>query len=114
MKSTPKSTARLPVNASTDFPRKKRRRHNRVQLEALRPPSSPLVDSLSQCPKCQGLIFVDGGEHLSEKVPRCLNCGWRPHHRLNPIQESDEARTMRSLTVMIVSGADSLPSSVNF
>ena len=95
--------------------RKKRRRHTRIHLETLRPPSPcRLTEFLSNCPKCHGLMVVDGGVTAAEKVVRCLNCGWQPLHRLSHIQESEEARTMRALTVLIGSGCDPSRQSVNF
>lgn len=72
------------------------------------------MESLSSCPKCQGLIYEDGGESLSEKVIRCLNCGWQPYHRFSQIEEPEEARTMRALTIQIGSYDDDRNQSVNF
>ena len=41
--------------------RKYKRRHTRVHLDSLKPTPPVLTkDSLSQCPKCHGLIFIDG------------------------------------------------------
>lgn len=113
---SPARTARFSQSAQPKPSiRKKRRRHTRVHLEALRPPTPFLyMSSLSHCPKCQGLIYVDGGETLSEKVIRCLNCGWQPSHRLNQVEEPEEARTMRALTIQIGSYDDTRNQSVNF
>jgi hypothetical protein len=95
--------------------RKKHRRHTRLQLDAMRPSMPPLLlESLSDCPKCHGLLYVDGGETLSEKVVRCLNCGWQPFHRISLIEEPEEARTMRALTVQIGSSSDFRNQSIAF
>ena len=114
MKSS-KSSLHTQEQLSTHPLRKKRRRHTRIHLEALRPQSPcELTESLTSCPKCHGLVVVDGGVTSAEKVVRCLNCGWQPLHRLNLIQESEEARTMRALTVLFGSGCDPSRQSVNF
>lgn len=87
--------------------RKYKRRHTRVHLDSLKP--TPLVvseDSLSQCPKCQGLIFFEAGETMSQTIVRCRNCGWQPHFQAPIIQETEESRMMRTLTNQFVSGAD--------
>ena len=77
--------------------RKRRRRHTRIHLDSLRPETVNISpDSLSQCPKCQGLVNVDAGEQLGMVVVRCLNCGWQPHHQARFIQETEEARDIRS------------------
>ncbi len=87
--------------------RKYKRRHTRVHLDSLKP--VPLVfseETLSQCPKCQGLVFVEAGETVRQTIVRCLNCGWQPHFHAPVIQETEEARTMRTLTNKFVSGSD--------
>ena len=87
--------------------RKYKRRHTRVHLDSLKP--TPLVvsdDSLSQCPKCQGLIFFEGGETMSQTIVRCRNCGWQPHLQAPIIQETEESHMMRRLTNQFVSGSD--------
>ena len=104
MKNSSKTTRLSQQGKARSSIRKKHRRHTRVHLDSLRPPTPVLqMESLSNCPKCQGLIYVDGGTMLSEKVVRCLNCGWQPSHRSSPMEEPEEARTMRALTVQIVS-----------
>ena len=114
-----KTTSKAPRHAQPSQPgpgiRKRHRRHTRIQLDALRPPTPNLSsESLTGCPKCHGLIYVDGGETLSEKIIRCLNCGWQPSHRISLIEEPEEARTMRALTVQIGSYEDFRNQSVNF
>lgn len=110
---TPRRLAKS--NQPKSSPRTKRRRHTRIHLDALRPPTASLtMESLSSCPKCHGLIYVDGGETLSEKVIRCLNCGWQPFHRINQFEEPEEARTIRALTIQIGSYDDDRNRSVNF
>ena len=69
------SSANNPAKAH----RKIRRRHTRIHLDSLRPdPSHYRADTLSPCPKCQGLVLQEGGETSNETVTRCLNCGWQP------------------------------------
>ncbi|MGD9852113.1 MAG: hypothetical protein AB7T38_12665 [Nitrospirales bacterium] len=115
MKIPAKPTRLVESNQPRPSTRKKRRRHTRIHLEALRPPTAiPTMESLSCCPKCQGLIYVDGGETLTEKVIRCLNCGWQPYHRFSQFEEPEEARTMRALTIQIGSYDDDRTQSVNF
>ena len=95
--------------------RKIRRRHTRVHLESLRPaPPNQLTDTLSQCPKCQGLVLQESGETSAETVVRCLNCGWQPHYQTPMIQETAESRTIRSLTAQFVSEHDWHRLSVGF
>ncbi|HQU28077.1 MAG: hypothetical protein R3B83_07380 [Nitrospirales bacterium] len=102
VKVPPQATQHAETRPSNASIQKNRRRHTRVQLEALRPSTTLLeLESLTTCPKCHGLIYVDGGEMLSEKVIRCLNCGWQPFHRINQMEEPEEARTMRALTIQI-------------
>ena len=87
--------------------RKYKRRHTRVHLDSLKP--TPLIvseDSLSQCPKCQGLIFFEAGETMHQTIVRCRNCGWQPHFQAPIIQETEESRMMRTLTNQFVSGSD--------
>ena len=87
--------------------RKFKRRHTRVHLDSLRPIHLIVSeDSLSQCPKCQGLIFFEGGETMSQTIVRCRNCGWQPHFQAPIIQETEESRMMRALTNQFVSGSD--------
>ena len=87
--------------------RKRRRRHTRVHLESLRPVTVALSpDSLTQCPKCQGLVNVDSGEQLGMVVVRCLNCGWQPHHQARLIQETEEVRDIRSQISQFVADGD--------
>jgi len=87
--------------------RKYKRRHTRVHLESLRPTPPVFTDaSLSQCPKCQGLIFFEAGETMRQTIIRCLNCGWQPQYQAPIIRETEEARTMRTLTNQFVSGCD--------
>ncbi len=87
--------------------RKYKRRHTRVHLDSLRPTLPALPEgSLSQCPKCNGLIFIDGGETLSQTIVRCLNCGWQPHYQAPKIKETEESRVMRTLTNQFVSESD--------
>ncbi len=76
---------------------KRRRRHTRVHIDSLRPVTVSLSpDALSECPKCQGLVNVDEGEQMGKIVVRCLNCGWQPHHQARRIQETEEAKDIRS------------------
>ena len=78
---------------------KLRRRHTRILLDSLRPrPSSHPIGSASQCPKCEGRLYCEPGEHLDSPAVRCLNCGWQPQYQMPDIQESEEAKTIRSLT----------------
>ncbi len=95
--------AALPHSDQPNPPiRKKRRRHTRTHIETLRPiiPDLPL-HSMSNCPKCQGLLHIGGGETMSERIMRCLNCGWQPHHRISIVEEPEEARTLRHTAVQI-------------
>ncbi len=87
--------------------RKYKRRHTRVHLDSLKP-APPVFSkgSLSQCPKCEGLIFIEAGETMSQTIIRCLNCGWQPHYQTPIIRETEESRTMRTLTNQFVSGCD--------
>ena len=87
--------------------RKIRRRHTRIHLDSLRPtPPNQQTDTLTRCPKCEGLVLKEGGETSDETVTRCLNCGWQPHYQAPKIQESAESRTIRSLTAQFVSEQD--------
>ncbi len=106
-----KSPMRQMVNSSANKQSKPtgkiRRRHTRIHLESLRPaPSNHLTDTLSECPKCQGLVLKEGGETFHETVIRCLNCGWQPHYQAPMIQETAESKTIRSLTAQFVSEHD--------
>jgi predicted nucleic-acid-binding Zn-ribbon protein len=92
--------------------RKNKRRHTRTHLDSLRPiPLGVSEDSLSQCPKCQGLIFFEPGETMRQTIVRCHNCGWQPHFQAPIIRETEESRMMRTLTNEFVfgSGWDRLP-----
>lgn len=87
--------------------RKYKRRHTRVHLDSLKPTPPVLAEgSLSQCPKCNGLIFIDGGETLRQTIVRCLNCGWQPQYQAPMIKETEESRIMRTLTNQFVSESD--------
>jgi len=87
--------------------RKHKRRHTRVHLDSLKPiPLAVSEDALSQCPKCQGLIFCEGGESMSHTIVRCRNCGWQPHFHTPIIEETEESRMMRTLTNQFVSKFD--------
>lgn len=101
---TPKAQA---ANSSANTPskanRKIRRRHTRIHLDSLRPALPANVPgTLSQCPKCQGLVLKEAGETARECVIRCLNCGWQPHYQAPKIRETAESRTIRSLTAQFV------------
>jgi predicted nucleic-acid-binding Zn-ribbon protein len=87
--------------------RKYKRRHTRIHLDSLKPtPTNFLDGSLSECPKCQGFVFFEAGETTRQTIIRCLNCGWQPHYQAPKIQETEAARTMRTLTNQFVSGCD--------
>lgn len=87
--------------------RKYKQRHTRIHLDSLKPvPTAFLDGSLSECPKCQGFVFIEAGETTRQTIVRCLNCGWQPHYHAPIIQETEEARTMRTLTNQFVSGCD--------
>ena len=104
------STQTLQANRPT-----KKRRHTRIHLDALRPSLSTLtMKSLSECPKCQGLLYVDGGETLNETIIRCLNCGWQPQHQLRMIHETEDAQDMRALTARFASNSEGHRLSVGF
>ncbi len=91
------------TTSSSQTERKIRRRHTRIHLDSLRPTLPHHVsDTLSQCPKCQGLVLKECGETASETVVRCLNCGWQPHYQAPMIQETSESKTIRSLTAQFV------------
>ncbi len=87
--------------------RKIRRRHTRIHLDSLRP-APPIYghETLPQCPKCQGLVLKESGETSTERIIRCLNCGWQPHFQAPIIQETAESKTFRSLTAQFVSEYD--------
>lgn len=110
------STEPSKTNSLVSFPqpirKKNRRRHTRVQLEALRP--IPVSFHNSDCPKCQGYVRTEAGESLSQIVIRCLNCGWQPHLQAPNIQETEESRMFRLLSSQFVSASywDQIP--VNF
>jgi hypothetical protein len=90
-------------NKASNKDRKIRRRHTRIHLDSLRPaPPNHLTDTLTRCPKCQGLVLKEGGETFDETVIRCLNCGWQPHYQAPMIQETAESKTIRSLTAQFV------------
>jgi hypothetical protein len=94
-------------NKASNKDRKIRRRHTRIHLDSLRPaPPNHLTDTLTRCPKCQGLVLKEGGETFDETVIRCLNCGWQPHYQAPMIQETAESKTIRSLTAQFVSEHD--------
>ena len=91
----------------TTPPRKRRRRHTRVHLESLRPTTISLApDACTECPKCQGLVNIDSGEQLGMIVVRCLNCGWQPHHEARMIEETEEAKDIRSRIAQFVADGD--------
>ena len=94
-------------NKASKTVRKIRRRHTRIHLDSLRPaPPNHLTDTLTRCPKCQGLVLKEGGETFDETVIRCLNCGWQPHYQAPMIQETAESKTIRSLTAQFVAAHD--------
>jgi hypothetical protein len=94
-------------NKASNKDRKIRRRHTRIHLDSLRPaPPDHLTDTLTRCPKCQGLVLKEGGETFDETVIRCLNCGWQPHYQAPMIQETAESKTIRSLTAQFVAAHD--------
>jgi hypothetical protein len=94
-------------NKASDKDRNIRRRHTRIHLDSLRPaPPNHLTDTLTRCPKCQGLVLKEGGETFDETVIRCLNCGWQPHYQAPMIQETAESKTIRSLTAQFVAAHD--------
>jgi len=87
--------------------RKYKRRHTRVHLDSLKPiPPIFSEGTLRQCPKCQGLIFIEAGETMSQTIVRCLNCGWQPQYQAPMIKETEESRVMRTLTNQFLSGSD--------
>ena len=92
--------------------KKNRRRHTRVQLDALRPKLTSCQDS--QCPKCHGYVRSEAGESLNQIVIRCLNCGWQPHFQAPIIQETEEAKMIRSLSSQFVFESDWDRIPVNF
>jgi hypothetical protein len=103
MRQTANSSATNPSKSG----RKIRRRHTRIHLDSLRPtPPNPAADTLSQCPKCQGLVLKEAGETSNACVIRCLNCGWQPRYQAPRIQETAESKTIRSLTAQFVSEYD--------
>jgi predicted nucleic-acid-binding Zn-ribbon protein len=104
MKKTMRKLPNSSMTTSSQTDRKIRRRHTRIHLESLRPAlPNHFTDTLSQCPKCHGLVLKEGGETADETVVRCLNCGWQPHYQAPMIQETTESRTIRSLTAQFVS-----------
>jgi hypothetical protein len=106
-KTSMRQMADLSGNNTSKTDRKIRRRHTRIHLDSLRPaPPNHLTDTLSRCPKCQGLVLKEGGETFDESVIRCLNCGWQPHYQAPMIQETVESKTIRSLTAQFVSEHD--------
>jgi predicted nucleic-acid-binding Zn-ribbon protein len=107
MKTAMRQMTKSSAGRKSKTERKIRRRHTRVHLDSLRPaPPNNLTDTLSQCPKCQGLVLKECGETSEETVIRCLNCGWQPHYQAPMIQETAESRTIRSLTAQFVSEYD--------
>lgn len=95
------------IKGSGKSGRKNKRRHTRIHLDSLRPELPVFSNgSLSHCPKCQGLIFIEAGESMSQTITRCLNCGWQPQYQTPIIQETEESRTMRTLTNQFLSGSD--------
>lgn len=107
MKTSMQQRANSSANKKSKTDRKIRRRHTRIHLDSLRPaPPNNLTATLSQCPKCQGLVLQEGGETSDETVTRCLNCGWQPHYQAPKIQETAESRAIRSLTAQFVSEHD--------
>ena len=108
MKILPRPHLKDGTHNESETPRQKyKRRHTRVHLDSLKPTLAVLSeDSLSQCPKCQGRVFIEAGETMSETVIRCLNCGWQPQYQAPNIRETEESRIMRTLTYQFVSGCD--------
>ena len=107
MKSSRRQMANSSASKKSKSGVKIRRRHTRIHLDSLRPaPPNHLTDTLTQCPKCQGLVLKEGGETFDETVLRCLNCGWQPHYQAPMIQETAESKTIRSLTAQFVSEHD--------
>jgi len=111
-----KTERSLKTNSSITHTKKNRiknpRHHTRAQLESLRPIPTNLQNS--QCPKCQGFVRTEAGESVGQIIIRCLNCGWQPHLQAPIIQETEEARILRLLTVQFVSECDWDRSPVNF
>ncbi|MEX0828623.1 MAG: hypothetical protein WD032_00065 [Nitrospirales bacterium] len=102
----------VPLNPREDSGRKYKRRHTRVHLDSLKPiPPVLTKGAIPQCPKCQGLIFIEAGETMSQTIVRCPNCGWQPHYHAPMIKETEESRVMRTLTNQFLSGSgwDRLP-----
>ncbi len=95
------------LNISEKPVRKYKRRHTRIHLDSLKPTPPVFSEgSLSQCPKCQGLIFIEAGETMNQTIVRCLNCGWQPQYQAPIIKETEESRVMRTLTNQFVSECD--------
>lgn len=107
MKTKPQQLEYVQPNEQEKPSRKYKRRHTRIHLDSLKPTPPVFSEgSLSQCPKCQGLIFMEAGETMSQTIIRCLNCGWQPHYQAPIIRETEESRAMRILTNQFVSGCD--------
>lgn len=99
MKISPRQTHTLTSTKRPNADRKLERRHKRTILDSLRPtPYTLPTGELSQCPKCQGRVYIEAGERLDSTVIRCLNCGWQPQYQTPLIHETEEAKTIRSLT----------------
>lgn len=54
--------------------------------------------TLTECPKCHGLLTVVLQESSQPIEIRCINCGWQPQWGMRIIDETEEARTIRRLT----------------
>jgi hypothetical protein len=97
----------VPLNQPEGSGRKYKRRHTRVHLDSLKPiPPVFTEGALPQCPKCQGLIFIEAGETMSQTIVRCPNCGWQPQYQAPMFKETEESRVMRTLTNQFLSGSD--------
>lgn len=48
-------------------------------------------------------MYSEPGERLDSTVVRCLNCGWQPQYQMPVIQETEETKTIRSLTAEFLS-----------
>jgi hypothetical protein len=107
MKTRRQHLTEVPLNPLEGSGRKYKRRHTRVHLDSLKPiPPVFTKGALPQCPKCQGLIFIEAGETTSQTIVRCPNCGWQPQYQAPMIKETEESRVMRTLTNQFLSGND--------
>ncbi|RMH35991.1 MAG: hypothetical protein D6690_07325 [Nitrospirae bacterium] len=62
-------------------------------------PTAFIPSMLTQCPKCHGLPSIIPQDSSQPLEIRCINCGWQPQWGTKIIVETEEARTMRRLTV---------------